>query len=309
MNQVDLIICGDLHLSDTIPKCRTDNYFEAQWKKIAYIDKLCQVYDCHAVFPGDICDKPKLSPWVERTAIEKMPPFIGVPGQHDLPYHNINNYLESSLSVIEQGCQGECVVLEPFTDGTSSIHIRTTQGNNLLIKGEYWGCGELDKPEKDSIVNRNILIKHSMVWTGTTPYPGCEADSVHKVLLNRPEYDLIITGDNHKHVKAESKGRILINCGSVMRMSSDQVDHRPCVYLYNAEYNEVERIEIPVRKGVISREHIEEDIQREQQKKALIRNLKSNSRPSLNFKNNLKEAVKDLDKEVKEVVEQSLIKE
>lgn len=301
MKEVDLVIAGDLHITSTPPRCRTDDYIQAQWRKIEFIYDLCDKYDCYAVFPGDICHTFKLEPWVERKAIRELPPFIGTVGQHDVPYHNTDNYNQSSLAVIEAGMHDDAIVL--------NNRETTVPGNSkeLTLHGYSWGrCGEVKSTEPDNNKTAHIGIMHKTTWTTRVPYPGCKADSAQKLLMKYPDYNLIITGDNHQHFTVKHKGRLLVNCGSVMRSEADQVNHTPCVYLYSAKDNTIEKVLIPIKKDVIDRKHIELKEHQDQMNKAYIQNLKSNERPVLNFKKNLKTALEGARQDIKDIVNKSL---
>jgi hypothetical protein len=293
---VDLIICGDLHISEKNPECRTDDLVETQWKKIGFIRKLADTHNCPVIFPGDVFDKAKMLPKIERKAIIVMPFFIGVPGQHDLPYHHIENYEESSLAV-----------LEAATDSHVLVNDKPIVHNEMAFHGYWWGSPGQQRPLVDGI--RNIAIMHRMTWTVTVPYEGCKADSAHKLLASLPNYDLIVTGDNHQHFIVKHNNQILVNCGSVMRREADQVDHKPCVYLYTSSSNTIKRVDIPVRTNVVSRTHLVEKEQRDERRKAYISNLKSNTRPGLNFKRNIENALSNLkDNEVVAMVRKSMSK-
>jgi hypothetical protein len=75
-------------------------------------------------------------------------------------------------------------------------------------------------------------------------------------------YDLVVAGDNHKTFDVCSQGRTLnrppcfralLNPGSLMRMTIDQRDHRPCFYLAVVEEHsdvKYERVYYPVEEDV-----------------------------------------------------------
>ena len=301
--KVDFVICGDLHLSDDTPQCRLDDYIKARNRKILFISELCRKNKCPAIFPGDVFDKYRVSPKLEAWSILNLPEFIAVAGQHDLPYNNIANFEQSSLNVLWAGRDGTSSVLVP------SLPQVVCTNSKVEFFGYWWGRDISDKPKVfDESVERKVAVMHKMVWTTRIPYPGCTADSAQKLLMKMKEFDLIITGDNHQHFMVEHEGRVLVNCGSLMRMEASQIDHKPCVYLYNAESNTVEKVELPIRKGVVSRDHIDIKVDRDNRRKALIRNLKTNTRPGLDFRKNITIALEGTTGEVKTHVNNSLVK-
>lgn len=299
--KADLILCGDLHLTNAQPVCRTDDYVQSMWRKVGFIADLQKKHNAPVIFPGDVCDKPRLPQTTERRAILELPHFIAVPGQHDLPSHSIDNLPESSLAVIHAGRKSDSHLLSP---DHRRLVLCTPVAPGLCLDGFWWGRGnDVCELPRDTV---NVAVMHRMVWTIRVPYPGCKADSAQKLMASLPSYDLIVTGDNHESFVVEHKGRLLVNCGSVMRKEADQANHRPCVYLYDAKNNRVKKIHLPIRKGAVSRQHIEKGQQTDRSRELLIKNLVSLNRPSLNFRQNLDKACVDLEPEVKQTVYRSL---
>ena len=145
-----------------------------------------------------------------------------------------------------------------------------------------------------------------MVWQGKRPWPGCTDPSAVAVLKKYPEYDLILTGDNHKPFTEEYEGRLLVNPGSITRQSADQIDHTPRVYLYYASTNTVRPVFLPVQEGkeVISRDHIDRKEERTERISTFISRLGGEWEAGLSFEENLKrffESNKVLDS-VKQIV-------
>jgi hypothetical protein len=71
-------------------------------------------------------------------------------------------------------------------------------------------------------------------------------------------------------------------------MSADQIDHKPRVYLWYADTNTVEPVYLPIKQGVITREHIDNKENRDERMDAFVRQLKnSDMEISLSFTNNM----------------------
>jgi hypothetical protein len=104
---------------------------------------------------------------------------------------------------------------------------------------------------------------------------------------------LIVVGDNHQTFVVEEGGRLLVSPGSLMRRTADQVNHKPCVFLWDAKTNEVEPVYLPIKKGVISREHIDRVKQRETRIEAFVSHLEKGFEIGLNFKHNLKRLIQE----------------
>ena len=126
-----------------------------------------------------------------------------------------------------------------------------------------------------------------MVWQGKRLWPGQTDPSARAILKKYPEYDLILTGDNHRPFTEEYEGRLLVNPGSLMRQSADQQDHRPRVYLYDAETNTAWPEYIPIEKDAVSRLHLETRMERSDRIEAFISKLGGEWEIGLSFEANL----------------------
>ena len=136
---------------------------------------------------------------------------------------------------------------------------------------------------------RDIAIIHAMIYEEFEPFPGCQGYSAKEVRDLLPDFDLIVTGDNHKTFVREEKGRLLVNPGSFMRNDADQIDHKPCVFLWYAEENRVEQVFIPIEQGVVSREHIDEVVNKEERLSAFMECLGDNKVEGIDFEDNLRQ--------------------
>jgi len=87
--QVSAILCSDLHLREDTPICRTDDYKAAQAKKVEWLQHLADTHCCPILCAGDVFDNWNISAEMATWAIENMPTMYAIPGQHDLPSHNL----------------------------------------------------------------------------------------------------------------------------------------------------------------------------------------------------------------------------
>jgi hypothetical protein len=100
-------------------------------------------------------------------------------------------------------------------------------------------------------------------------------------------YDLIVTGDNHLPFVVKEGNQLLVNPGSMMRMTASQIDHKPRVYLWFADDNTVKPVYLPIKQGVISREHIDRQKDKDKKIEAFVEHLKDNYEVGLSFEKNL----------------------
>jgi hypothetical protein len=143
-------------------------------------------------------------------------------------------------------------------------------------------------PRRTSGTGKKIAVAHIMTWQKKRPFPGCREDNAKKLLKRFSTYDLIVTGDNHIPFVETYQGRLLVNPGSMMRMKSDQIDHKPRVYLYFAKTNTVKPFYLPIEKGVVSRDHIDKAEDRDERIAAFVESLEDSAEISLSFEENLK---------------------
>ena len=276
------ILAADLHIRADIPMCRTDDYLQAQFNKLKFIFKLCKENNCPLLVAGDIGNKSQWPNWLLEKTISIINKYkikiICIPGQHDLPEHRLDYWQKSGCGVLHRAATikllSEPILYHnifrifPFGYGTEINH-----------------CKLITPPSK-------IAMAHQMVIENKPLWPGQEASKGNTLLKKFPEYNLILTGDNHNPFVAEYQGRLLVNPGSVMRMTAAQIDHKPRVYKWYSDTNTVEAVYLPIEKGVISRVHIENKEERDERMEAFVSRMKDDFEISLSFENNLEEYFK-----------------
>lgn len=278
MKRATAILTGDLEWRADIPVCRTDDFLYEQLRKWRWLKNLQAQHDCPVLDSGDVFDQWKSPPWLEALALRNIPAqFHTVPGNHDLPGHNLKNLEKSSLNVLEAA-------------GKAKILLQLHTVNNINIYPFPWGS-ELTaypEPNKGQESHFNVAICHVMTYEGDCPYPGCEDTEAGRLLRKMKGYDLVLTGHNHKPFVVRSRdGRLLVNPGSLMRTTADQEDYQPRVYLWFAEENEVEAVFVPIESGVISRQHLEKKAERDKRMEAFIENLSGEYEISSQYEKNL----------------------
>jgi DNA repair exonuclease SbcCD nuclease subunit len=247
--RVSAILTSDWHLRETTPVCRTDDFWESQWKKVDFVSELQKKYDCPVLHAGDLFDHWKPSPYLLSKTIEHLPKeFYTVYGNHDLPQNTIELKEKSGV----------------FT-------LWKANALRILPQG-HWGTNNFSGAWE--LNGKSIYVWHKFVYVGKEPFPGAKGKARAK-LEKYKQFDLIVTGDNHQSFTFRSpNGNLLVNPGSLTRQDADQISFQPKVYLYYAETNEVEAVDVPIDKGVITREHIDKVQERDDRIDAFISRLK-----------------------------------
>lgn len=291
MKQVDAILTADIHLTETTPISRTDNYIEAQDRKLAFLKQLETQYDCPVIDAGDIFDYWKASPWLIARAYKNLPSEIyTIPGNHDLPEHSMQQYEKSALHVLEVALAIRRLSKTPY------------DRHDFTIAGFAYG-------EKLEDVNADIVVIHDLVYEGNPPWPnavGYQPKDLFKI-FTKPR--LILTGHYHMALVAKSKdGRLVVNPGSMMRMTIVQKDYKPRCYLYNFDDNEVEPVYFPIEEEVFDDRHIVEPKEKEERLSAFIEKLNMEWDLRLSFRANLETFFKKnkVNRKVEELIWQSL---
>jgi DNA repair exonuclease SbcCD nuclease subunit len=282
------ILCSDLHLREDTPICFISDYQKEQWQCLDFISNLQRKYDCIVLHGGDLFHHWKPSPWLITMATRHLPKkFYSIAGQHDLPNH--------VFSLVEK----------------SGINTLAESNKIFLLDGVHYGQ-EIDEKKSDqyfAIKDKRILVWHKLAYQ-TIPFPGATGGNAKELLKKYPQYDLLLLGDNHQTFVEEYQGRILVNPGSMMRMTAAQADHKPCVFLWYAETNTVIPVYLPIEEGVVSREHIQVKEERDMRIEAFVEKLKGDYKVELNFEQNLKLFFEsnDTEKDIQQITYQMIEK-
>ena len=263
----DAILMADIHARDDQPVARTDSYWEKQFIKLEFIQNLQNQYCCHVLNAGDTLNHWKPSHELTTELMKYLPEsFYTVLGQHDLPQHNLKLAMKSGVAPLEQA---ESITIV----GTCHFGETPHEDGSLIFEG------------------KKVLLWHYMTYKDEKPFPQHKGPSALRILKKYPQYDLIVTGDNHKPFVQEYEGRLLVNPGSMMRITAAQIDHKPRVYLWYAETNTVTPVYLPIEEGVVSREHIDKVQERDQRIDAFITKLSGDWEAEMSFEDNLKKAI------------------
>ncbi len=287
--KADAIFISDLHLTDTSPTSRIDNYIDAQKNKLLFLKELSyQNNRCPTICAGDIFHKWKASPWLCSFAMEHLPtPFITIPGNHDLPNHSLEMYDKSALHLL--GEWGKDIFV--LTNNQPVTY------KNMLVTGVPFGTlpafmKQYEEEREEERTKKKILLIHELIFPESLPSWTSGNALTAADVLNAFEdfFDIIITGDNHTSFVKKTKKSILVNPGSIMRITADKANYEPVCFLYYAAENEIKQMPLPIQKNVHSREHIDKKKEKDARIIAYIEQLKDteNWETGMSFQQNLK---------------------
>lgn len=280
-----MILAADSHARNAIPRARRDDFMAAQERKWRFKLELAR-RSPPLIEAGDLFDQARSDQELEQRLIslfrEYQVEILCIPGQHDLPDHSLKQYRRSSMAVLE---------------AAGVIRVLTKdRGPIIHMNGwAFWGCAWGEEPDETMVdwKRRNMLIWHKMV-TSDPLWPGQELVQPGRLLRLYPQYDVMVTGDNHgtivKRVKdggRDGKGRILINPGSMMRQTAIQVDHQSCVFRLNDDMTP-EQIFLPIEPDVLDLTQLNEEKARDSRFEAFAERLETPAELGLEFNTNLK---------------------
>lgn len=225
------IAAADIHLRSDAPRGRRPAEFQAaMWRKFDQILGFAGQFDVPLLIAGDLGEYPY---WPNRLLTQVIRRFrrgshaiIFTPGQHDLPEHRLAAWEDAALGVIE-AAKGNFHLMMDNEDipGVHGCAVRVYPFGHPIEHATF-DTSDGQRPK--------VAIAHQMVIDQPL-WPGQEAIKGHQLLQKFPEFDIIITGDNHQPFVHTMDDQILINPGSMMRSRRDQMDHRPRVYLVSQE--------------------------------------------------------------------------
>jgi DNA repair exonuclease SbcCD nuclease subunit len=246
-----LLITGDWHLSDKCPVNRTDeDYYATCIDKLTQILEIAQEFECEVlVQPGDFFDTHRTSDYIKSDIIRQLSTFtqqthcevLTVFGQHDLRFHS--NRINTPLHLLETAG-----VLHILTPETPLVYENDLE--QVCFQGMSWN--ESDEQIKQGAVNISncsctVLVMHKMIVKNKL-WDGQEEFFYGKNLFRRHPHDLFVCGDNHQSFTFSTKDeqRHVINCGSLLRSTSKQLEHKPIVYVYDTITKKCEPILLQV---------------------------------------------------------------
>lgn len=274
----DAILTADWHLREDVPICRMDDFSKAQWDKVDFVNDLQRQHNCSVICAGDLFHHWKPSPLLLTETIKHLPKkFFAVYGQHDLPQHNFDLAYKCGIATLYEA--NELKILEQCHWNQEPKDYWEEHPENIDEVLAFKGSNKV----------RLTLVWHRMTYTGSAPFPGCTDPPALTLLKKYPQYDLIVTGDNHKPFVVEHEGRLLVNPGCLTRQKADEAYHRPRVYLWYAKENKVKPVYLPIEQGVVSREHIERAEQRDGRIEAFVSRLDDEWKEAISFEENFEQ--------------------
>jgi DNA repair protein SbcD/Mre11 len=279
-----LILTADNHFQINTPVSRKDDFIATQIRKMSFLKELSKKHNATILNAGDTTHKAREERTTEllNLLMDNLPHMVGILGNHDLLAHRMDNLPKSIMSIlIKTGLYQVLSSNEPY-------HLT----DDIDLYGFHWGeelCHFDTHPDKT-----NIAIWHKLILGRDDTLSKYVSNPVFgdNVLKNFPEYDIILTGDNHTPFIFSDGDRHLVNPGSLLRLNTKQKDFKPRVYLYDTNTKALELIYIPIEEDVISTNHLSE--KEATDFSAYIEAIENND-ITIDFEGNLKNVILEAD--------------
>jgi DNA repair exonuclease SbcCD nuclease subunit len=260
---------GDIHLRQTTPVNRIDNYYETQLRKFTDFIKLADEHGADILCGGDLFDKPdpgiKIVNDITNILVKYYRgAFYACKGNHDIYFHNLATVKDTALYNLH--VNGHIHILDK--------HL-TTRG--VTIHPINWEDDVVPTPIEG---NYNILLGHISVFKEIPHYWTGEGYTPKTLREKFPGFDLYLCGDIHDPLV---DGNVIVS-GSMMRSGIDQKDFEPRCYLI--EIDDDHGTLITPQYHTIEKDvfNVKEDIKPEMNLDDLVAAMKESAEMHRNFK-------------------------
>jgi len=215
-SKVIALFVADLHLSLTPLPYRSNepDWFAAMQRPIDELCRLQAKHECPIFCAGDIFDKWSAPAEIINWAMTYLPYMHCIPGQHDLPEHDLGQIERSAYwTLVKAG-----VINHLGSKSTSTCFDKY----GIMVHSYPYGV-KVSPRHKLKSEWIHVALIHQYNWIASAAYCN-EVPPEQHVDFGRKEfegYDLVVSGDNH--IPFEFAGTPhFVNCGGFMiRKSND----------------------------------------------------------------------------------------
>lgn len=282
------IFTADWHIRPDRPRCRVDeDWLKTQREQVQFVKKISKERGCPIILGGDLFHKSQVPDSLKSMLIEELHDvfFYAIGGNHDWPYHSMENISNSSFGVL---AKARLITPIPQEIGRYKHY------------GHHLSGG-----------NKDVVFIHEPIFASEKDCPpNMKAKTAVQVFDEHPEAKWILCGDVHRGFHVKKQGRHLIMAGALNRQASDYSDYQPKIWYIDIEKDFVEEILVPDDVNLVTDEHIQVKNEREDRIAAFVSLIKSSKKVSLDFESNVRAAIsesKDLDEDTINMIEELMI--
>jgi hypothetical protein len=234
------VLISDAHLSHNPPRMRAleDDWYKAMERTWYEINDIAHHYKADTIFAGDLFDKWDSPAELINLAFQILPQgMLCIPGQHDLPNHDLAQLNRSAYAALSHGQRIEDL----------PVGIPVISGGVVSVTGFPWGAKPTRCNRSDSAMVY-LAVVHAYAWEQEADaYPGAPIESNIGNLFRKElqTYDVVLIGDNHntflKGVSHKGGSTIYYNHGALMRRRAEERNHTPEVGLLTEDGQVIRR--------------------------------------------------------------------
>lgn len=210
------VLVSDIHLSHKPPLARSaePDWYAAMARQLRELKELAE--GIPILCAGDVFDKWNSPPELINFAIDELPHMYCVPGQHDLPHHNLEDIRKTAYATL--------VKAGVITNIVEPVVIA---GSRIVAYGAPWGRSI---PSPEPIKGKlQVLVAHMYCHKNGFGFPGAPKEQNVTVLSHDTNcFDAAVFGDNHKGFLYKER---ILNHGTFYRRKMDEVNYQPQVGL------------------------------------------------------------------------------
>ncbi len=228
------VFMSDVHLSHVPPIARSvePDWYAVMKRTLGQVEDIAQ--GVPVFIAGDLFHRWNSPPELINFAMKYLPPNCwAIPGQHDLPNHNHEEIKRSAYWSLVAGSKlNHLGSSSGFTDPSDNGY-----DFDLLVHPYPWQAPLTDIPKKKP-QNFDVALCHRYCYTNNSnPAKMTNANfkpsHICKVF---PNMDLAVFGDNHMPFFDQGlKAPNVLNCGGLFRRNSNEVVHKPSVWVLDTD--------------------------------------------------------------------------
>jgi DNA repair exonuclease SbcCD nuclease subunit len=191
-------------------------------RPLTELAELSTYYNAPILCAGDIFDHWKAEPQLINFALNNLPHMYAIPGQHDLPLHNIDLLKKSAWWTLALAEKIEPLIYE---EPISIV-------GDIVIHAFPWGRKLTPLKKGLSKDKYHIALVHDYFWMKEYKYPTApKKHHISRYIKAIKGYHAVVFGDNHKGFKTKVNDVPVYNCGTLMRRRSDEKEYEPRIGL------------------------------------------------------------------------------
>lgn len=253
MDDIRMMVVGDIHASDQSPGYRSETYTEDILTKLREIVQLTKENGAtHVLLLGDVFDNKSASKISHRlvqsiatilTSFER-PVYILV-GNHDIASGTLETLAKQPIGMLAF-LPNVTLLTHDELKLDDEVSLFPIPGIPLNRENDEW----LEHFTTGSDVKRRLAVVHQLIVPDISKERAVLQDAFYcaKKIAAKTDSQMVLYGDIHtKHGVYKHGDVVFANLGSICRLSSNDVDHVPEVYILTIRGDERRSVAAPER--------------------------------------------------------------